>query len=150
MIAGFNFTKNDFRYALLGGNGSQPNIIEKGKVVYPNNMDTADFMGWIEIQLGLIIDRHTLQSICHKISLNLTTLAQIRNSCYPQAILNLIAKRRNISISSYSSQAINATKFGQSKNTDVYEYIDGIIGQHPPYWDKATKEAVLVAWFNML
>jgi hypothetical protein len=150
MIAGFNFTKNDFRYALLDGNGSLPEIIDKGKLVYPINLETPDLMGWFEVQLGLIVDKHRPQMISHKISLNLTTLDQIRNSCYPQAILNLIAKRRNISITSYSSQAINATKFGQPKKIDVCDYIDGIIGKHPPYWDKPTKEAILVAWFNLL
>ena len=149
-IIGFNFTKNDFRFCVLDGTTKSPKIIEKNKIVYPNNMDTADLMEWFETQLSLIIDKHQPNQISHKISLNLTTLDQIRTSCYPQAILNLLAKKKNISINNYSSQAINATKFGQPKKTDVFEYIDQIIGSHPPYWDKPTKEAVLVAWFNLL
>lgn len=149
-IIGFNFTKNDFRFCVLEGKTNPPTIIEKNKIVYPNNMDTADLMEWFETQLSLIIDKHQPSQISHKISLNLTTLDQIRASCYPQAILNLLAKKKNISIKNYSSQAINATKFGQTKRTDVFTYIDSIIGSHPPYWDKPTKEAVLVAWFNLL
>jgi hypothetical protein len=149
-IIGFNFTMNDFRYCVLDGITNPPAIIEKNKIVYPNNMDTADLMEWFETQLSLIIDKHQPNKISHKISLTLTKLDQIRNSCYPQAILNLLAKKKSISINSYSSPAINATKFGQPKKTDVYGYIDGIIGANPPYWDKATKEAVLVAWFNLL
>jgi len=149
-IAGFNFTKNDFRYCILNGLTNPPTIIEKNKIVYPNNMDTSDLMEWFETQLSLIIDKHQPNQIAHKISLNLTTLDQIRTSCYPQAILNLLAKKRNIQISNYSAQAINATKFGQSKKTDVFIHMDTLIGSHPPYWDKPTKEAVLVAWFNLL
>lgn len=149
-IIGFNFTKNDFRFCVLDGTTNPPTIIEKNKIVYPNNMDTADLMEWFETQLSLIIDKHQPNQISHKISLNLTTLDQIKTSCYPQAILNLLAKKKNISVNNYSSQAINATKFGQSKKTDVFAYIDPIIGTHPPYWDKPTKEAVLVAWFNIL
>jgi hypothetical protein len=149
-IIGFNFTKNDFRFCVLNGKSTPPLIIEKNKIVYPNNMSTADLMEWFEVQLSLIIDKHQPNQISHKISLTLTTLDQIRTSCYPQAILNLISKKKNTPIYSYSSQAINATKFGQSKKTDVFKYIDPIIGVHPPYWDKATKEAVLVAWFNLL
>lgn len=149
-IAGFNFTKNDFRYCILNGLTNPPTIIEKNKIVYPNNMDTSDLMEWFETQLSLIIDKHQPNQIAHKISLNLTTLDQIRTSCYPQAILNLLAKKRNIQISNYSAQAINATKFGQSKKTDVFVHMDTLIGSHPPYWDKPTKEAVLVAWFNLL
>jgi Holliday junction resolvasome RuvABC endonuclease subunit len=147
---GFNFTKNDLRFCVLDGQTNPPSIIEKNKIVYPNNMDTADLMEWFETQLSLIIDKHKPDRVSHKISINLTTLEQIKSSCYPQAILNLITKKKNISINSYSSQAINATKFGQPKKTDVFSYIDSIIGTHPPYWDKATKEAVLVAWFNLL
>jgi len=149
-VIGFNFTKNDFRFCVLDGQTNPPTIIEKNKIGYPNNMDISDLMEWFETQLSLIIDKHKPNQISHKISLNLKTLDQIKNSCYPQAILNLIAKKKNIPIKNYSSQAINATKFGQPKKTDVCVYIDSIIGIHPPYWDKSTKEAVLVAWFNLL
>lgn len=147
---GFNFTKNDLRFCVLDSSSKPPLIIEKNKIVYPNNFDTSELMEWFETQITLIVDKHTPVQISHKISLNLSSLDQIRTSCYPQAILNLIAKRKNIAINSYSSQAINATKFGLNKKEDVFKYIDTIIGTHPPYWDKATKEAVLVAWFNFL
>lgn len=149
-IIGFNFTKKDFRFCVLDGSTKPPTIIEKNKIVYPYNMDTADLMEWLETQLSLLIDKHQPSQLSHKISLNLTTLDQIRSSCYPQAILNLIAKKKNILIYNYSAQAINATKFGLPKKTDVFGHIDQIIGIHPPYWDKPTKEAVLVAWFNLL
>jgi hypothetical protein len=149
-IIGFNFAKNDFRYCVLDGNTTPPTIVEKNKIVYPNNMGISDLMEWFETQLSLIIDKHQPYKISHKISLNLTSLDQIKTSCYPQAILNLLAKKKNILINSYSTKAINSTKFGKSKDTDVFSYIDLIIGIHPPYWDKSTKEAVLVAWFNLL
>jgi hypothetical protein len=149
-VLGLNFTKNDLRFCVLDGQNNPPAIIEKNKIVYPLNMETADLMEWFETQLCLIIDKHSPIQISHKISTNLSTLDQIKSSCYPQAILNLIAKKKNISINSFSSQGINATKFRQPKKTDVFAYIDTIIGTHPPYWDKATKEAVLVAWFNLL
>ncbi|MFH6966769.1 hypothetical protein [Flavobacterium sp. FlaQc-28] len=147
---GFNFTKNDLRYCLLEDNTNPPNIIEKNKIVYPNDMEISELMEWFETKLSLIIDKHNPDKISHKISNNLKTLDQIKNSCYPQAILNLIAKKRNIYINSFSSQAINATKFGEPKKTDVFKYIDIVMGTHPPYWDKATKESVLIAWFNLL
>lgn len=149
-IIGFNFTMNDFRYCVLDGNSETPTIIEKSKVVFPSHLETADLVEWFETELAKILDHHRPHKISHKISLTITKLDQIRNSCYPQAILNLLAKKRGIAINSYSSMAINATKFGQPKKTDVYTYMDGIIGVNPPYWDKVTKDAVLVAWFNLL
>jgi Holliday junction resolvasome RuvABC endonuclease subunit len=150
-IIGFNFTKNDFRYCIINGTKPIPTIIDKGKIVYPNSMDTPDLMEWFETQLSLIIDKYKPNQISHKISLNLPTLEQIKSSCYPQAILNLLSKKKNIPINNYSSQAINQpTKFGQTKKTDLYAHMDTIIGTHPPHWDKATKDAVLVAWLNLL
>ncbi|TAI49634.1 hypothetical protein [Flagellimonas allohymeniacidonis] len=148
-VIGFNFTKNDFRFAVLENSSNPPVIIEKNKIVLPN-METDELMEWFETQISLIIDKHKPDKISHKISSALSSLVQIKNSCYPQGILNLIAKKKGISINSYSPQGINATKFGQPKKTDVYEYIDPIIGVHKPYWDKATKDSVLIAWFNLL
>jgi Holliday junction resolvasome RuvABC endonuclease subunit len=147
---GFNFTKNDFRFCVLDGETNPPSIIDKGKIICPNNMNTSELMAWFETQLELIIDKYVPDTISHKVSLNIKKLNQIETSCYPQAILNLIAKKKNISTKSYSTQAINATKFGKARGVNVFEYVDSMIGEHKPYWDKATKEAVLVAWFNLL
>lgn len=149
-VIGFNFTKNDFRFCVLDGTTDPPTIVEKSKIVYPINMEIPDLMEWFETQLSLIVDKHQPNQIAHKISLNLATLDQIRKSCYPQGILNLLSRKKKIPVNSYSSSAINATKFGQTKKTDVYVFMDPIIGIHPPYWDKPTKDAVLVAWFNLI
>ncbi|WP_298501804.1 hypothetical protein [uncultured Maribacter sp.] len=146
---GFNFAKNEFSFAILEKIASEPTIIEKNKIVLPN-LETDELMEWFETQISLIIDKHHPDVISHKISISISSLAQIKSSCYPQGILNLIAKKKGIKINSFSSQGINATKFGEPKKTDVYKYIDPIIGIHKPYWNKAMKDAVLVAWFNIL
>ncbi len=147
---GFNFTKNDFRYCVLEKTPGLPKIIEKQKIVYPKSMKVEDLMEWFETQLTLLIDNHRPEKISHKISLHIKTIDQIKSSCYPQAILNLIAKKKNIYIIGFSSQAINATKFGEPKKTDVFAYLNSKLGNNPPYWDKPTKEAVLVSWYNIL
>ncbi|MCH8536071.1 MAG: hypothetical protein LAT51_13455 [Flavobacteriaceae bacterium] len=146
---GFNFTKNDFRYCGLSDDNNPPEIIEKDKIILPD-YSVVDLMEWFETELTLIIDRIQPDVISHKVSNQLKTIDQIQQSCYPQAILNLIAKKKGLNINSYTPQGINATKFGQPKKTDVYKHIDPIIGVHKPYWDKATKDAVLVAWFNLM
>ncbi|TYC07541.1 hypothetical protein ES677_15015 [Bizionia gelidisalsuginis] len=146
---GFNFAKNEFSFAVLQKTASAPTIIEKNKIVLPN-LETDELMEWFETQISLIVDKHNPDIISHKISITISSLDQIKTSCYPQGILNLIAKKKGIKINSFSSQAINATKFGEPNKTDVYKYIDPIIGIHKPYWNKAMKDAVLVAWFNIL
>lgn len=149
-IIGFNFSQNDFRYCVLEGQPNPPTIIEKNKINYPQNFEIPELMEWFETQLSLIIDRHHPDKLSHKTSINLSTVIQIQQSCFPQGILNLIAKKKNIPINFYTSQGINATKFGLPQKTDVFAYLDTLIGTHPPHWDRATKEAVLVAWFNLL
>ena len=146
---GFNFTKNNFRFAVLEKTTADPVLIEKNRIVLPQ-MEPPEMAEWFETQIALIIDKHSPDVISHKISIKVSTLDQIRRSCYPQGILNLIAKKKGINITSYSSGAINATKFGLPNKTDVYKHIDPIIGIHKPYWDKPTKEAVLVAWFEII
>lgn len=149
-VIGFNFTKSDFRYCVLQSTTDQPLVIDKSKIIYPISMDVPSLMSWFETQLLLIINKVKADAVAHKISMNLTSLDQIRTSCYPQAILSLVCNKQGIPVGSYSSQAINATKFGQPKKVDVYTCLDSLIGSHPPYWDKGTKDAALVAFFKLL
>ena len=146
---GFNFAKNEFSFAVLQKTANIPTLIEKNKIILPS-LETDELMEWFETQISLIIDKHNPDVISHKISITLSSLDQIKRSCYPQGILNLIAKKKGIKINSFSSQGINATKFGEPKRTNVYKYIDPIIGIHKPFWNKAMKDAILVAWFNIL
>lgn len=150
IVVGFNFTKNDFRYCVLKDTENIPSLIEKNKIIYPKNMNISSLMEWFETQIELIINKHEPDNIACKTSLNLNTIAQIQQSCYPQAILYLIAKKKDIEIQKYTPQGINATKFGKSKRENVYDFLDKTLGTHPPYWDKATKDAVLISWFNLL
>lgn len=146
---GINFAQNDFRVVVLSKKDGAITIETKEKIVSPT-LDIPDLMEWMETQLNLLMDRHTPTFIGYKVSLDISSVKQIQRSYYPQAILNLIARRKNIEISGWARQGINATKFGEPKTTDVYAYVDTILGRHPPHWDKPTKDALLVAWFKLL
>ncbi|GGF67233.1 hypothetical protein GCM10011338_19250 [Alteromonas lipolytica] len=144
---GFNFTTNDFRYCVLEKNGAAVAFVEKDKISYPKALDVASTAGWLETQIGLLLDKHTPNAVGYKLPLTHSSTKPIQNSIFPLGILNLCCNKKNISIAHFTSQGINATKFGLTKKDDVYAYVDAHIGQHPPYWDKATKDAALVAWF---
>tara|TARA_R110001583_G_scaffold154890_1_gene306564 strand:- start:464 stop:781 length:318 start_codon:yes stop_codon:yes gene_type:complete len=92
---GFNFAKNEFNFAVLEKTANEPTIIEKNKIVLPN-LETDELMEWFETQISLIIDKHNPDVISHKISITISSLAQIKSSCYPQRILNLIAKKKEL------------------------------------------------------
>lgn len=146
---GFNFTTNDFRYAVIEKTSIGLNLIEKNKIVYPKTMTIPELAGWFETQISLLIDKHNPDKVGYKIPLTLTATKQIQNSIYPLGILNLSCNKKNIPIMHFTSQGINATKFGLTKKDNVYEYVDNNIGKHPPYWDKPTKDALLTAWFQL-
>lgn len=144
---GFNFTTNDFRYCVLEKIGEDINLIEKGKIAYPKALDVTAMSGWLETQICLLLDKHIPSQAGYKLPLVLKSTKPIQNSLFSLGILNLCCHKRNISTNHFTSQGINATKFGLAKKDDVYKYVDDILGKHPPYWDKPTKDSVLVAWF---
>lgn len=144
---GFNFTTNDLRYCVLEKNGAAVALVEKDKISYPKALDVASTAGWLETQICLLLDKHTPNAVGYKLPLTHSSTKPIQNSIFPLGILNLCCNKKNISISHFTSQGINGKKFGLTKKDDVYAYVDAHIGQHPPYWDKATKDAALVAWF---
>ena len=146
---GFNFTTNDFRYAVIEKFNDQLTLVEKNKIVYPKSMSISELTGWFETQIDLLLNKHNPDKVGYKISLALTATRPIQNSIYPLGILNLSCHKKNIPILHFTSQGINATKFGLTKKDNVFEYVDNIIGKHPPYWDKPTKSALLTAWFQL-
>ncbi|KFJ93325.1 hypothetical protein JF55_01155 [Pseudomonas sp. 1-7] len=144
---GFNFTTNDFRYCVLAKDGESISLLEKDKIAYPKALDTVSMSGWLETQICLLLDKHTPNCVGYKLPLTLSATKPIQNSLFPLGVLNLCCHKRNIPTSHFTSQGINATKFGLPKKHDVYAYVDEHLGSHPPYWDKPTKDAALVAWF---
>ena len=51
---GFNFTTNDFRYAVIENDVNGLNFIEKNKIVYPKTMTISELTGWFETQIKFI------------------------------------------------------------------------------------------------
>jgi Holliday junction resolvasome RuvABC endonuclease subunit len=144
---GFNFTTNDFRYCVLEKIDEEIKLIEKDKIAYPKALNVVSMAGWLETQICLLLDKHLPEKVGYKLPLVLKSIKPIQNSLFPLGILNLSCHKRDIPTCQYTSQAINATKFGLTKKDDVYKYVDETLGKFPPYWDKPTKDALLVAWF---
>lgn len=144
---GFNFNTNDFRYCVLQKDSSNISLIEKDRIVYPKALTVTNISGWLETQIFLLLDKHVPEQVGYKLPLVLRATKPIQNSLFPLGILNLCCHKKSIPATHFTSQGINATKLGLSKKDDVYKYVDDHLGEHPPYWDKLTKDAALVAWF---
>ena len=144
---GFNFTTNDFRYCVVEKDNDELSLLEKNRIVYPKSKGVVEQCGWLETQICLLLDNHSPNGVGYKLPLVLKSTKSIQNSIFPLGILNLCCHKKNIPATHFTSQGINATKLGLTRNDNVYAYVDSVIGKHPPYWDKPTKDALLTAWF---
>lgn len=147
-ILGLVVQKNYLRFAVVGGDKKTPTLVDKGRqsTCDPDNLPAL--MDWYETHFEHLISEHTPDAIAYKLTLE-PTIEQQHTLAYPFGILNLLAKKHNIPINEYSSRGITASKLDLIKKTDLMKHVDAVFGEHPPYWDKYQKEAVLVAWFGL-
>lgn len=144
---GFNFTTNDFKYCVIEKENDEVSLLEKNKLIYPKNLDVTSLSNWFETQICLLLDKHKPAQVGYKLPITLKKVNHIQNSLFPLGILHLCCHKRSIPATHFTSQGINASKFGLKKTDDVYKYVDDKLGEYPPYWDKSMKDAALVAWF---
>lgn len=146
-VLGFNLQKGEIRFSLLTGTKQAPVLVEKGRHLVVD--ETApELMDWFESTFDSIITKTNPNRIAYRLSLN-PTKPQIQYLTFPYAILNLLAHRKNIEIFEYITQNFTASKFGQPKGTDVYEYCTKVFGEHPPHWDKNQQNSLLAAWLSL-
>ncbi len=146
-VLGFNLLKGEIRYSLLSGTKSTPQLLEKDKRSVIAESSPV-LMDWFESTFEGIIEKTQPDRIAYRLSLE-PKKAQIQYLTFPYAILNLIAHRRKIEIFEYVSLNFVATKFGQPKNVNVYDYCTQVFGERPPHWDKNQQYSVLAAWLTL-
>ncbi len=143
---GIALQKNYLRFAVLDGNQDNPNLLEKGRQTTCDPEDVPTLMDWYETHFQHLISEHKPDCIAYKLVLE-PKIEQQHNLSFPCGILNLLARKEGIKINEFSQRAITPSKLGLSKGIDLMVHIDTTFGEHPPYWDKYQKEAILVAWF---
>jgi len=143
---GIALQKNFLRYAVLDGDSGNPTLVEKGRQTTCDPNDIPALMDWYETHFQHLISAHAPDVIGYKLVLE-PKIEQQHNLSFPLGILNLLAQKEGIPINEFSQRAITPAKLGLGKTTDLMVLVDETFGEHPPYWDKYQKEAVLVAWF---
>lgn len=143
---GIALQKNYLRYAVLDGDSGTPTLVEKGRQTTSDPEDIPALMDWYETHFQHLLSTHAPDVIGYKLVLE-PKLEQQHNLSFPLGILNLLARKEGITIKEFSQRAITPAKLGLRKATDLMAQVDQTFGEHPPYWDKYQKEAVLVAWF---
>lgn len=147
-VLGVVLQKNYLRFAVVEGNKNAPILVAKGRQATSDPDDTTGLMDWYETHFEHLITEHEPDAIAYKLTLE-PSLEQQHTLAFPMGVLNLLAKKNNIPAFEYSSRGITTAKLGLPKTTDLMNHVDTVFGEHPPYWDKNQKEAVLVAWFSL-
>ncbi len=148
-ILGIHVLSGQLRYSVLSGTKNNPVLEEKGRLVTPSSDNVPALMDWYDTQLQLLITNHAPTKIAYRLTLD-PKKGQLFTSIFPLGILNSLAHREALPIINHTSRAFTASRLGLPKGTDIYNACDHTFGTHPPYWDKNQKNAVLVAWFELL
>lgn len=147
---GFFFSSSEIRCVSLSGSKAAPEYVTKERVRIAADMDPAEVVAWLETQLQLLLDRHEPERVAYKATLGgVRTYDQVQHKYYAEALLHLVSGKRGVPVTHYFSSSLVPSKLGLPKGTDLFAHVDDVLGKHPPHWDTHTKEAVLVAWFQL-
>lgn len=147
-VLGVHIVTGQLRYSVLEGTRATPSLIAKDRLLTPDPKNAPALMDWFETQFAQIISQSVPDRIAYRLTLA-PKKDQLATSSFPFGILNLLAYRRNIPITSYVAGNFVASKLGRSKGSDIYALCDSVLGSHPPYWDKNQKHSLLAAWFEL-
>lgn len=149
MKIAFTFTSKDIYLVGLTGTKTQPVFNMKDKISLPANFDIPQTVAWFETQLDIILNTFDPDNVSYKLTINNVSNNYVSNVYYAQAILNLLCQKKGIAIGHISPSSIVVSKFNQPKGTDLHAYLTGLIGNHPPYWDKTMKDTALIALIQL-
>jgi hypothetical protein len=142
---GFTFSVGGLHYVVLEGTKNSPSFIKKNKITLPPNLSASELVEWYQTQIELILNSEQPEEVNYKLSINNVTNDLVQKVYYGQAILNLVCKKKNITIGHISSNSIVPSKFGLPKKSDLHSFLETKIGAHPPHWDKTMKDTALIA-----
>lgn len=147
-VLGVNFKKGEIRFTVLDGTKEKPVMIEKGAHAVITAPTTPHLLNWFETTFEELINRVAPDRIAYKLLLS-PKKQQLEYISYPEAILNLVAYKRDVPIRSYTTLNFVGSKFGLTKSTDIYEHCDTVFGENPPKWDRDQKNSLLAAWLEL-
>lgn len=146
---GFNFTSSDIYYVAVSGTLNAPTFIAKNKISLPANFDVPTTVDWFENELTAIINNINPDQVSYRLTINNITNKYVQNVYYGQAILNLLCHRQQIGICHTSPASVKPGKFNQPKETNLKNYVDNVLGTHPPHWNNNMRNSALVALLQL-
>lgn len=147
-VLGINLEKNGFRYTILDGTRSHPQLIHHEKVSANNFSSIPQLMNWYETTFHNLITRFNPSAIGIKVSLQ-ADKDEIAPWYYPLGLLHKQAFQSGIPTAEYVAANFTSSKFDLDKTIQIYDHIDSIFGVFTPKWDKNQKYSLLAAWMTL-
>ena len=147
-VLGVNLKKGEIRFTVLEGSREKPTLVEKGAHTVITAQSTPHLLDWFETTFEELINRIQPDKIAYKLLLA-QKKAQLDYITYPEAILNLLAFKKSLSIKSYTTQNFVPSKFGLPKTVNLHTFCDEVFGKNPPKWDKDQKNSLIAAWLEL-
>jgi hypothetical protein len=148
-VLSFTFTSSDFEYALLSGSQSSPILELKQKILLPTNYNVPNLAGWFETQLDLVLNTSSPDLVSYRLTINNVTNDYVSRVYYGQAILNLLCSKRSIDIHHTSPVSIKPSKLGLTKEINLHQHLESLLGKQPAPWDKSMRDTILIALINL-
>ena len=142
---GFNFTSSDMYFVAVDGTLNAPNFIAKNKISLPANYSVPETVDWFENELTALLNTYNPDKVSYRLTINNVKNNYVQNVYYAQAILNLICHKRQIEICHTSPSSVKPGKFNKPNGTNLENYVDNVLGTHPPYWNRNMRNSALVA-----
>ncbi len=142
---GFNFTSSDIYYVAVDGTLNTPNFVTKNKISLPANHSIPETVDWFENELTAILNNVNPDKVVYRLTINNVTNNYVSSVYYAQAILNLLCHKKQIEINYCSPASVKPTKFNQPNGTNLENYVDNVLGAHPPHWNKNARNSALIA-----
>jgi hypothetical protein len=147
-VLGIHIATGQLRYSILEGTKAIPSLVMKDRLITTDPQNVPALMDWFETQFNLLLYQSKPDRIAYRLTLA-PKKDQLFTSSFPFGILNLLAHRNSIPISSYVAGNFVASRLNLPKGTDIYAHCDSVFGSRPPYWDTNQKHAILAAWFEL-
>ena len=144
-VIGITLDKSGYSYTVLDGDRSNPRLVAFDNIPINNCENTQQLVNWYETTFENLITRFNPAAIGAKVSLN-AKKAEIAPWYYPLGLLHNISYRKGIVVHEFVSQNFTPSKFGFSKDVDIYNHVDATFGIQTPKWSKNQKSSVLAGW----
>lgn len=142
---GFNFTTSAIYFVAVEGTLNNPNLLLKNKILLPENHSVSELTEWFKSEISAILNNVNPDKVSYRLTINNVSNKYVFHVYYGQAILNLICNNKKIDIIHTSPASITVGKFNQPKDTNLQDYVDNVLGTHPPYWNKDMRNSALIS-----